>query len=485
MRALLLILMFLPVFSFSQDRHYWYQQYGGRSSLLGGAVVGDVRDNSSVYYNPGAIGFIENNMLSISANAYDLSFYKFNNALGEEIDLDGTSGLVYPQMIGGFVPVFENKKWKWAYSLLTRNNSYFSLFSRYGDVRNAFENVQGEEQFIAGIQIQTKKQEQWGGISVGKQLNKNISIGATMFISYKSVQGNESLFYRAFPQTDAPLDSKGETIPFFASKAGESRYFDVPSLALVWKFGLAAQYESWRFGSTITLPAINLWFMKFGSSQRELELSNIEFGGEILRDYIEIGREVDRQSKQLSPLSIAFGVSKSMEKSKLYFSAEYFFKIEGSNILISSGETDITTTPGEIQSGRIPNLNVFEAYKSVFNFSVAYERNIYKSWNLLTSLRTDFNNFQESKFEEESTIEPYSSPWDLYHLTLGAERVGEKNNFSAGLQYSMGIGKTEQYQNFKYNDYSLGGILNPELGEMDYQHHGLTLIISYTYKFDD
>ena len=40
----------------AQDDHYWSQQYGAESTLMGGAMVGGAGDNSAVYYNPGSAG---------------------------------------------------------------------------------------------------------------------------------------------------------------------------------------------------------------------------------------------------------------------------------------------------------------------------------------------------------------------------------------------------------------------------------------------
>lgn len=36
----------------AQDLHYWTNQFGTRSSLLGGAVVGGIKDNTAIFYNP-------------------------------------------------------------------------------------------------------------------------------------------------------------------------------------------------------------------------------------------------------------------------------------------------------------------------------------------------------------------------------------------------------------------------------------------------
>ena len=40
---------------FTQENNYWNIQYGTRSTLLGGAVIGSVSDLSATFYNPGAI----------------------------------------------------------------------------------------------------------------------------------------------------------------------------------------------------------------------------------------------------------------------------------------------------------------------------------------------------------------------------------------------------------------------------------------------
>ena len=483
-KLLLLTFIFFNLIATGQDRHYWYQQFGGRSSMLGGAVVGDVRDNSSTFYNPAAIGFIENNMLSISANAYSLGYFKINDALGDGVDVHKYPFLIYPQLIGGFVPFTENQKWKWGYSLLTRNNSSFTIFSRYEDTRNAIEHIQGDEKFVAGYEIQSQKQEQWGGVTLGRKINEHWSFGSSMFISYKSIHGSERLFYKAFPQTDTPKDIDGNDIPFYVAKLGENRFYDIPVVNIIWKLGFAAEYGDWRFGFTSTLPAINLGFMNYGDSQRELEVSNIYLDGYFLTDYIEIGRQTGNLTSAKTPLSFAFGLSKKISKGKILFSAEYFSKV-GTHNLSNSNDYDFATTPG-FTLGREPNLDVAEAYKAILNVSVALEYRVLENWNMLTSIRTDFNNHEDIEFEGEAPIEPFYSPWDLYHFTIGAQHLGKKSNLTAGLQYTLGIGSSEQYQNFTDpNNTTIEGLLDPTLNDMSYQYHGFNIVISYTYMFKE
>ena len=53
--VLLLVLCYSVIFA---QNHYWGQQYGGQATLMGGTGVVGISDNSVLYYNPGAIGFI-------------------------------------------------------------------------------------------------------------------------------------------------------------------------------------------------------------------------------------------------------------------------------------------------------------------------------------------------------------------------------------------------------------------------------------------
>ncbi len=56
-------------FLYSQENHYWIQQHGPTSTFLAGAVTGGVRDNSSLFYNPGAAAFTEGFNLSLQSDA--------------------------------------------------------------------------------------------------------------------------------------------------------------------------------------------------------------------------------------------------------------------------------------------------------------------------------------------------------------------------------------------------------------------------------
>ena len=71
----LIISFFILLFTTSvtaQDAHYWNIQYGTRSTLLGGAVIGSVSDLSATFYNPGAVALFPDQSFVLSARVYQV-----------------------------------------------------------------------------------------------------------------------------------------------------------------------------------------------------------------------------------------------------------------------------------------------------------------------------------------------------------------------------------------------------------------------------
>ena len=88
----------------AQDYHYWSEQYGGDASLLGGAAIAGVGDNSAVYYNPAAMAFqATTDKFSISANAYRLRYANTQHGLGQDLHFTAFNMMVNPQMIAGIL----------------------------------------------------------------------------------------------------------------------------------------------------------------------------------------------------------------------------------------------------------------------------------------------------------------------------------------------------------------------------------------------
>ena len=66
----------------AQDAHYWTDQFGNRARLLGGAVVGSVRDLSATYYNPGSLALVPTAELLLAGNV--LSYTRYDATTGPQ-----------------------------------------------------------------------------------------------------------------------------------------------------------------------------------------------------------------------------------------------------------------------------------------------------------------------------------------------------------------------------------------------------------------
>lgn len=66
-----IIFILASVTAFTQDGHYWTQQYGTRSMLLSGSIIGGVNDLGAVYYNPARLPQITAPAFLLSADVYE------------------------------------------------------------------------------------------------------------------------------------------------------------------------------------------------------------------------------------------------------------------------------------------------------------------------------------------------------------------------------------------------------------------------------
>ena len=100
---------------------------------MAAATFAGAMDNSSVYYNPAAMGRILNPNLSINVDAYRLRNTNVENALGSGHDVKETRFLTIPNLIAGVLPLSSDSgKFRLGYALITKStyNSKFDYLSR-------------------------------------------------------------------------------------------------------------------------------------------------------------------------------------------------------------------------------------------------------------------------------------------------------------------------------------------------------------------
>ena len=130
-----------------QGTHYWSLQYGTRSTLLGGAIIGDVDDLSATYYNPGAMTLLDSGQVILAARVFQHTKYIFTSGLQAETELDDRDLDPVPTFVAGSLPYLLIGKTRLAYSLLVRHKFNMVLEGRRIDARDIVSQSLGSESF--------------------------------------------------------------------------------------------------------------------------------------------------------------------------------------------------------------------------------------------------------------------------------------------------------------------------------------------------
>lgn len=430
--ALCLLIFVLAKQSHAQDNHYWTRQYGAKSSLMGGAVVAGVRDNSAVFYNPGAAGFVERSNISVSADAYALFRLHMANGAGTGLDLDASTVEIYPQMISGIINL-QSRRFNFNYTLLTRAYNDVKINTRSVLTTEILSEYEGEEDFVGAFENHSQLNEQWGGAGIAMKVSDRVSLGFTQFGSYRSQNYTQSTYTRAIPQNEEVV----------ASSSGYESYSFL-SVMLITKLGLAYEGRHFKWGLTFTSPSLHV----LGSGEIQREVSSYDVAvtrdGEKL-DLLGIDREENPDITYKRPMSIAAGVERSWSKVNLGLSAEYFFAIDPYGV-INSGERDF------LLSGRLPPsrpnnlpgfLDVSTQADDVLNLALGLEWKVNDSYEILLGARTDLNPYRVGRNRNQlqrfnSGLQLSPSYWHLIHFSGGVNVHKGNRDLTIGITYSRG-----------------------------------------------
>ena len=175
----LFILLFGSIIqgSIAQDTHYWSQQFGTRTALLSGAVLGGANDNTMVYYNPGGLGFLDNSTISVNANAYRIENIKISNALGNQSDFKSSNLGSIPLLAGGMIN-FKDPNWKFGYGFMAPVDFNFKGIARVDgnyDIIDEFESP-GAEELVGESSVSNKINEVLVAFGIGRKIQRRINL---------------------------------------------------------------------------------------------------------------------------------------------------------------------------------------------------------------------------------------------------------------------------------------------------------------------
>ncbi len=420
------VLMGCATQMFAQDSHYWTQQYGTRSALMGGAVVTGAPDNSTVYYNPGGLGFIENASISVNANVYRIENIKIENALGQQADFKSSQFGSVPILIGGMFKI-KSAKWKIGYGLIAPVDFNFKGNARL-DGSYAITDDQespGEEVLVGESEKSSKISEVSLNIGVGRKLNEKWSVGLTQLFTFRSQTYNRQLLAHLI------LNDEERTL----LNTTIVQYMQYYHLRYAAKLGVAFREDRWSAGLTLTSPSVGM--LGKGNIAADITAQNMKLGGDERVNGFASDRQEKLKTNFKSPISISGGLQYNFGRSLLSGAFQYYASLAPYDILRAAPATFVRYGSFGSELGSEDVLTVLGGARPVFNIAIGYEYQMSEQLSLNLSFRNDMS-YLDTSLSEERGYKTNISSWDIYHLVGGTTIQREKGSMSLGLLLSTG-----------------------------------------------
>ncbi len=454
---------------FAQDTHYWTNQFGTRSVMLGGAVVGGISDNSSVYYNPASLGFMDSASISLNATSYQFENIRVRNALGENQDLTGNRLGSIPLLLSGVVRSPKSAV-RLGYGFVRPVDFAFRTGARVDRYLNIFDDPisPGPELFVGDARIESRLTDDLFCLAAGKKLKNGFSIGLSHFFSYRSQLFSRTTLARFI------LNDPTQTLvsSSFLRNLNYYMFRYIPKLGLQWKKGPLS------LGLTLTLPSVGLYGR--GSIGADITVQNVLIDS-IRRDLLANDRQQNLKATYRSPLSVAAGMNYDWSRSHLGLTLEYFAR-QSPYVMLRAKPAPFVRPDSlypELSSNRF--LVAYGAARPVLNVAVGYEYALSPRYVINTSFRTNFSAY-DKRIDTLSAIRPEWSSWNLYHLTLGGTLKLGKNQITLGVTTSYGV------DNHRNQDGYLGepteeNLMQGVITVTRARYLGIGLMLGYTFQF--
>jgi hypothetical protein len=400
------LLSFCATSAVGQDTNYWAIQYGPVGQLLGGQMIGDARELSATYYNPGGLALEDSSDFLLSTESFQLEHFD-TTPTGDLSLFDAASTRLgtAPTLVAGTLP----RHWfgdraRLAWSFLTRQDLKVRLSRRLED---PFDLPGGSS--ASELYLDQEVNESWGGLTASYELSEAVGVGLTLYGVYRGQRSRNEVSVQAVSAEDATLSILG---------VEEFSYYHFRTLA---KLGVAWQRESLRLGLNLTTPSLAL----FGSGRAGLtrSLIGIDADGNGFPDPPQLasrtaeGLEADYRSSW----AVGAGIRWDRTNTKWHMSAEWFAPVDRFTAV------ELPEASGE------PSLQLTQQLKSVVNVGIGVEHGFDNGVVLYGAGLTD-----RTAATGDPSVNVAVSNWNLYHLSGGVKFAVAGHRFTLGATYSFG-----------------------------------------------
>jgi hypothetical protein len=461
----------------AQENHYWTSQFGPTSTFLGGAVTGGVRDNSLIFYNPGAAAFTSGFNLSLQSDAvYNQNVY-IENGAGSGINLHQNRFESSPQLFGVTFGPKNKPSNRISFGWLTTAYSNIRLRARNEVFTDIIPQSAGDELYVGSWTYGNRVREDWYGLGFSKKIKSNLGIGFTAFTTFRSYEFSESQDQNVLVVDPSNADEYSSVRYVVASNN-----LDGSAVGLLLKLGVAYEKAGYKFGITVTTPRAQLDYfgsMSLNSSiYSDLAISDSSLAGKITNYSIQFN---NAKSTYKSPWIIDLGLMKNFFNTDIYLRVGYFGSVPIYRLVEPTDDNFISKSIYENNEVGKP----FLSQKTTWNFAIGWNRKITEKYTLMAGFRTDFNYLDKDAIDKSGGFAPEISNWNLYHLSAGTDLTILKHNFTLGLTYTYGKSNNQaQFVNLdvpEQNEIVVGkavqNIANAHIDQF-------SLTIGYIYNFN-
>lgn len=410
-----------------QETHYWFHNFGAVSSLKGGIEVGGIRNVAAIYYNPGALAFIEGQYFEGQADVLSIDALNIENAGGELIDLEYFSGDIAPSILAYLKRSKKNEDMTFAFGAMTRYNSNLSFIVEHEQEGNYLSPDERSDIFQGQLRYDNRIRESWLMGSFAYKLSERIGFGLGTYFFVRTQDYFSSYVASAFPKDE--LDNSGAPFTSLTSNIEEKKY-NGRVTGFIFRPAIDVDFDELKLGLTLTTPALSIGLLNNYAFKYQLAYLPDE---ETDRNYSDSHDKYSGVYK--TPLSINFGAEYDFGKLILAFTTEWFAKVDKYTMIKKNDksiDTEFPTAPSDDYA--FPMM----AHKSVTNFGFSAIYEIKESFSIIGSFRTDMNFFDEEALSRADDFVPNMTYWDLYHFTAGIKMSSEKIDLTLGVDYGNG-----------------------------------------------
>jgi len=425
---------------YSQDRQFWDQAIGGKAALMGGVTLAGVRDYSATFYNPGALSFISKNSLSVNFNMYGIKDWQFINGGGPGIDSRYTRVSLYPASLAGPLPFLGDSTNRFSYIIYCNGYSYVRVSERYegyvdviptrpSELGNSF---QGDEYLVNQGKLDALLNEVSVGFGYSRKVSEHIGLGFTLIGAYRD---QTKIRYEAY----AAYDTTNQRT------ATSDLYVDLDYWAIRFsgKFGIAAEWNDFKFGATLTTPSLAIKLASGGTDYVGLTSNNVYVAYDSARgqyvpvDILASDRQEGLPVTYKSPFSIALGIEYKFSNETIFDLAMEWFAPLPVYVVIQPESGDfVMNDPLTIKPRNSAEmLRVYDATQNVFNVGIAVEQKLTDKFTGYAAIRTDFSN---ADIGEIDGLFVGFTDIDIYHFTFGFSTEMNNTFIGVGFEYSRG-----------------------------------------------